>query len=289
MPATESLTIEILGDSSGLSQALDDALSRVESLQSATDSAAGSASGVGPRLASVSVALQPLQQVSQQLTRISQQAQALSQQPISLNVQPALSALQTLMSAIQAVAAQLRSISVPSGVGGGRSGGASTGSSPRNSNSPAAASAPRLAAPPSLGVASMMELSAPRTSAPAGAVQSLVAPRDPRRQQSSAEPVAPSRSSVISDTTHLPIREFVSRSLHQSSQDTGLDSRRAAYSLPALPLSGSSREQTTPHDHSSSTVNHFGGITIAVRETADVNSLMRDLRLQGLSTRHRQG
>ena len=37
------------------------------------------------------------------------------------------------------------------------------------------------------------------------------------------------------------------------------------------------------------TINHFGGITIEVRETADVNSLMRDLRLQGLSTRHRQG
>lgn len=37
------------------------------------------------------------------------------------------------------------------------------------------------------------------------------------------------------------------------------------------------------------TTNHFGGITIQVRETADVNALVRDLRLQGIHLRNRRG
>lgn len=115
MPATESLTIEIQGDSSGLSQALDSALEKIDSLQSAAEGASNAAGGVGARLANVSAAIQPLQLVSQQLMRISQQAQVLSQQSISLNVQPALSALQSLMSAIQAVASQLRTLSQAGG------------------------------------------------------------------------------------------------------------------------------------------------------------------------------
>ncbi len=39
----------------------------------------------------------------------------------------------------------------------------------------------------------------------------------------------------------------------------------------------------------SPTTNHFGGITIHVRETADVNALVRDLRLQGIHLRNRRG
>jgi hypothetical protein len=37
------------------------------------------------------------------------------------------------------------------------------------------------------------------------------------------------------------------------------------------------------------TTNHFGGITIQVREAADVNTLIRDLRLQGIHLRNRRG
>jgi hypothetical protein len=39
----------------------------------------------------------------------------------------------------------------------------------------------------------------------------------------------------------------------------------------------------------SATTNHFGGITVNVRETADVNALVRDLRLQGIHLRNRRG
>lgn len=246
MPVSESLTIEIQGDSSGLSQALDSALASVESLRSTADSAATAAGGIGGRLANVSMAILPIQLVGQQLARVSLQAQALSHQPISLNVQPALSALQSLMSAIQAVAARLSvlsqlgggSVRGPMGTGGGSSpsGGGAGAASSSGANSRGAAS-------------------------------------------SAWGPVSTSRglpADVSRLAAHMPTLDYI-------------------------PISGRSPDSTEPssfsrpggsyssHDQSTSTVNHFGGITIEVRETADVNGLMRDLRLQGLSTRHRQG
>jgi hypothetical protein len=58
---------------------------------------------------------------------------------------------------------------------------------------------------------------------------------------------------------------------------------------PSPPFQSAETPLVTDRSTSSAVTNHFGGITIAVRETADVNSLMRDLRLQGLSLRHRHG
>lgn len=317
MPATESLTIEILGDSSGLSQALDDALARVESLQSASESASSSAGGIGGRLASVSTALQPLQQVSQQLSRISQQASALAQQPISLNVQPALSALQSLMAAIQAVAAQLSALSQPGPrMGPIGPGGPSPGTPPRTSPSPGASAASTLATAPSLGTTAMTAMAAPSgvanaamasgTEGPGGQSSALMAslwasatrattPESPSVAHSGTvieqggHPEATRRTLTLTDPAQLPIREWGSASPNGSPRESALDSRGAARTPASFSSSATSIEQSTPLDNSSSTVNHFGGITIEVRETADVNALMRDLRLQGLATRHRQG
>lgn len=47
--------------------------------------------------------------------------------------------------------------------------------------------------------------------------------------------------------------------------------------------------RTAANVSTTSTTNHFGGITIQVRETADVNALVRDLRLQGIHLRNRRG
>ena len=272
MPATESLTIEIQGDSSGLSQALDDALARVESLHSAADSASSSAAGIGGRLASVSTALQPLQQVGQQLSRISQQAQALSQQPITLNVQPALSALQSLMSAIQTVAAQLSAISTFGGRSGGGYGGGPRGDSGSGPRSSAGGSSPGSSSSLSTGMSSPM--SAPYLNI---LTQSTFA-------QSSAQASPP-----IADASQLPVRDMFPASQSGSFPGGENDSRVMSRGSTSFSSGASSLDRSTQLDHSSSTINHFGGITIEVRETADVNSLMRDLRLQGLSTRHRQG
>lgn len=272
MPATESLTIEIQGDSSGLSQALDDALSRVESLHSAADSASSSAAGIGGRLASVSTALQPLQQVGQQLSRISQQAQALSQQPITLNVQPALSALQSLMSAIQAVAAQLSALSTFGGRSGGGYGGVPRGGAGGGPRGGSGGSSPPISSSQSTGGS--------RISTP----QSLAMPPQSTLTQSSALTSHP-----IADASLLPVRGVFSGPRDGSSLGGSPDSRSMFRGSSSFSPGASSLDRSTQLDQSSATVNHFGGITIEVRETADVNSLMRDLRLQGLATRHRQG
>lgn len=248
MPVSESLTIEIQGDSSGLSQALDTALANVESLRSSADSAATAAGGIGGRLANVSMAIQPIQLVGQQLARLSLQAQALSHQPISLNVQPALSALQSLMSAIQAVAARL---SLLSQMGGGSvRGGMGTRASTASPGAGAAA-----AAASSSGITSRSDASSAWS--PAFTSMGL------STEASQAAASIPTLGYVpTTGRTNVPADS-------PSSSHFG-----GAYSS---------------HDLSTSTVNHFGGITIEVRETADINALMRDLRLQGLSTRHRQG
>ncbi len=316
MPATESLTIEIQGDSSGLSQALDDALSKVESLQSAADNASNTAQGIGSRLASVSTALQPLQQISLQLSRISQAAQTLGQQPITLNVQPALSALQSLMSAIQAVAAQLSAISPPqSGPGGGAGGpGGTSGPSPVLNAPRTSLSADSFVAPSSAtlgGLGALLATSSPAgnllpsttssASSPLAAIsaplvftsasfrpQSLVPPQSlldqPRDSTAAAQPPP-----IIVDAAHLPLRGSVFPASPSPFESSSTTSRASPAVESSAGASTSSRDRSAPLDQSTSTINHFGGITIEVRETADVNALMRDLRLQGLDTRHRQG
>ncbi len=56
---------------------------------------------------------------------------------------------------------------------------------------------------------------------------------------------------------------------------------RDAQPQPAARASVTSREQAT--------VNNFGGISIHVREASDVNTVVRDLRFQGLQLRNRRG
>ena len=317
MPATESLTIEIQGDSSGLSQSLDDALSQVESLQTAASGASNTAGGIGSRLATVSTALQPLQQVAQQLSLISQRAQALSQQPISLNVQPALSALQQLMSAIQAVAAQLNALSVPRGPslgpGAGPGGGPSPGLNGPRSNfsveSLITSTSAASAASTGVGTSSFAysaPTNSPLTTSPvtssalAVSVTPFTAPlihspliESPRtgsiiRQPLLIENLAPA-AQVLVNASQLPMKDIAPTSKGDSHDLSPTDSRSVSAANSPFTTNASSNDRTTQLDHSSSTVNHFGGITIEVRETGDVNALMRDLRLQGLSTRHRQG
>ncbi len=49
------------------------------------------------------------------------------------------------------------------------------------------------------------------------------------------------------------------------------------------------RGADSPPVHTSSTTNHFGGITINVREAANVNDVIRDLRFQGIRLRNHRG
>lgn len=268
--AVESLTVQIQGDTQGLTTALDEAFSRVQQLQSSTDSAGASAESLGPSLAGAASALVPLQQMAQTLSRISQQATALGQQPVTLNVQPALGAVQSLMSAIQSVASQLQALAWP-GVG------------PQPSGSPGATSP---------GI--------PRPGSSPGPIGPRSTPSLALSQPALLSVTRPSQLALEGVTSTATIR---SATVPPFSQPIvlPLGSPRVKHPGEASPLTGRSSKSPgatelspgdfpdSPTTSSSAVVNHFGGITIAVRETADVNSLMRDLRLQGLSIRHRQG
>jgi hypothetical protein len=281
MPS-EALTIQIQGDSSSLAASLDDALSRIQSLQSSAEAAGASAEGIGGRLGGVSAALAPLNQVGQALTRISQQAAAIGQQPININVQPALASLQSLLSMIQSVAAQLQALSNPvsgfSNPGSGPTASPSSGS-PRASNSSMTVSGPARTS----SVQSSLALPSPQVyrSAATSTSGPLSFVAGPSQFNSSVERQLTQRESR---TITLPASEpaaIADRSLNRTTSEKA--------EPPTLPFQSAETPPVTERSMSSSVTNHFGGITIAVRETADVNSLMRDLRLQGLSLRHRQG
>lgn len=282
MPA-ESLTIEIQGDSSSLAASLDEALSRIQSLQSSADATGASAEGIGGRLSGVSSALGPLNQVGQALARVSQQAAAIGQQPITLNVEPALASLRTLLSAIQSVAAQLQTLSSPvGGIPGSGPGlpGTSSGSGPsRTSTAGMAAVGPARLMSTANTFAVQPPPKFPTNFIPLPGPFSLVTV--PSQPNSSFE-------------HHLTMRESRSVTLPVPPQANSLE-RPQSLSVrdrPSRPVSQFQRsDQSTVTDRSttSTVTNHFGGINIQVREAADVNSLMRDLRLQGLSLRHRQG
>lgn len=298
MPAAESLTIEITGDSSGLSEALQEAQAQIESLQTAASTASSTAEGVGSHLARVSTAIQPLQQVGQLLSRISQQSQAIGQMPLTLNVQPALSALQTLMSAINAVAASLSALSqpmgggsVPSSGGGGVSGPSSAASrmttnsvllAPQQRAMAATSAAPTHTVIASNSLASRFVSDTTPVRPPA---HWSAASRSTVMTTESPRIVAPGVS--ISNLDQIPIQ--LTQSLVSDPEKDALD-KRVVGGHPKVPMTSESRstlrEASLP---TTSTTNHFGGITIEVKETADVNSLLRDLRLQGLSLRHRHG
>lgn len=281
---TETLTIEIQGDSSSLAASLDEALSRIESLQSSADSAGAAAEGIGGRLGNVSTAVGSLSQVSQALTRVSQQAAAIGQQPVTLNVEPALGSLQMLLSAIQAVAAQLQALSSPVAMlpspGPGSTGPIPGSTSPRTGgqsmSTTATARATTVTGTGGLSAANFSQTRAAMSSAagdsfatiprpPMSSIERILSTRESKSVSAWVPPTSPNASSA---TTHASTDRSVQ---HFSQSQT------------------SELSQLMDRSTSSAITNHFGGITIAVRETADVNSLIRDLRLQGLSLRHRQG
>ncbi|MFG0333628.1 MAG: hypothetical protein ACF8TS_09730 [Maioricimonas sp. JB049] len=86
----------------------------------------------------------------------------------------------------------------------------------------------------------------------------------------------------------LSAGEFVLRA--EAVRDLGLDT---LHRVNAPAPSHSERAAPPPPPplpaESSVTTNHFGGITVNVRETADVSRLVQQLRWQGIDLRHRRG
>jgi hypothetical protein len=186
------------------------------------------------------------------------------------------------LSMIQSVAAQLQALSSP--VSGFPNPGSGPTTSPGSGN-------PRAAG---------TSMSAPRPVRMSSVQSSLVMP-SPRLNRAVVTSTPGSLSFVsgpsqFNSSVERQLTERESRTITiPSSEPTDIVERSPNRTYPGKakpptpPFQSAESPQVTDRSTSSAITNHFGGITIAVRETADVNSLMRDLRLQGLSLRHRQG
>lgn len=283
---TESLTLRILGDSSGLRAELEAALSQLDAFEDHVAALADAGRRVGEGFGGLASAAAPLQQVSQLLSGIFKQMQVIRQTPLTINVQPALASLLKLSAAIDAIALKLRALSAAPA--GSPPGAAAGGVNPADK---LGALAPAMAAAPAAALATVSN---------GGAPAALVAPP-------AATPRVPHGSDVLSPV-RAPVPLSIERLALTTSPALSNDRRPRVVEappvdpfafpprhsrspqLPAAPeLHRADADRTIGPVSTTATTNHFGGITINVRETADVNALVRDLRLQGVQLRHRRG
>lgn len=277
---SESLTVRILGDSSHLREELEAAVGHLDAFEKRLAGGGTLGERLNEGLGGVSAALAPLERVHQLLTGVQQRMETIRQTPLTINVQPALAALLKLSAAIEAVAARLAGLAAASLSAGMAKGATSQAGAPPAASPAAAVPGPAspvspLAASAVLPDRSPLPSSSSSSDPPSRAagdhffrlgspeftpvLAAVSEPRFPRFSDSSAE-ASPSAATL------LPVLEEFRRT-----------------EVP-LPLS-----RTAPAPPPVMTTNHFGGITIQVRETADVNHLIRDLRLQGIHLRNRRG
>jgi len=291
MAFSESLTVRILGDSSELQSELDSVLDRFNELKSKISETSNSARQFSSSFSRLSQAIGPLQQVSQLIAKIGQQIQSISRRPITLNVGPALQSLQQLSRAAQQTAAAIRAIPSMPSVGPATGpvpdpGGGGGGFSPRNYASGGLVSGPsgidrvptnltageyviNRSAVELLGLGFLEQLNASpnRFNQVATPARSLETSSGRGGKQKS-----PTNSSAM-----IPSLQVARTSpSFKSSQN------RNSNSLGSAALSRDT-------SHNSQTNNHFGGITIQVSDQAESESLLRNLQLQGLGRRIRQG
>ncbi|WP_417849055.1 hypothetical protein [Thalassoglobus sp.] len=287
MSFSESLTVRILGDSSELQHELDSVLNRFDDLKSRISESTNSARQFSSSFSRLSQAIGPLQQVSNLIARIGQQLQSISQRPITLNVSSAMQSLQQLTQAAQRTAAAIQAIpSVPS-VG--------------------PASLP-LPFPGGGRVPSQT----PRRMASGGLVSGRSGIDRVPANLTSGEYVI-NRSAVealglgflealnsVPNRVRIDGNEFIGSG---APQVAGLGHRESSSSLSSLQgpqtkptrrdgqIQGRVRSRVESRDFSqtSMTNNHFGGITIEVSEAAESEALLRNLELQGIGRRIRQG
>lgn len=283
MSFSESLTVRILGDSSQLQDELRSVTDQFDQLQRRMSEVSQGAQRIGQAFRQLSSATRPLQQLQRLLGQVSQQIRTISQQPVTLNVQPALQALQRLLQMARAVAAQLQAlggIGVPAGVpggfpgmtGGGRVGGPA-GGGPRGM-----ISGGLVAGPPGIDRVPV-RLTAGEFVLRREVVQRLggtLLDRLNRTPDHLSPRLVPPDIGGGDRSPLFPI-------------EINLRQRQPLRTAESRPVQRSRPEMTTPPATSPSTTNHFGGVTIQVREAAEVDSLLRDLRHQGIRLRNRRG
>ncbi|MEW4490975.1 hypothetical protein AB1L42_23040 [Thalassoglobus sp. JC818] len=282
MSFSESLTVRILGDSSELQRELEQVLRNLDELQERLTESGGAARNLSQAFSRLSGAVSPLKQIGSLLGEVRQQLRSIGQTPVTLNVSPALQALQQLSMAAMQAATQIQLIpSIPVGEGSG------------------------MVQPSTPAVVPPHHPVGPRQRYSRGGL--VVGPTGTDRvpTQLSAGEFVLRREIVASLGVGFLERLNSSRNLNGSQQSLGGSIRpqfepQSVLGMPSRVLSPeqaatpkqfaragqlASFEQRASH----SIANHFGGITIQVRDRMDTESLMRSLRDQGLEQLNRRG
>ncbi|MFV0445870.1 MAG: hypothetical protein ACK5Q5_20015 [Planctomycetaceae bacterium] len=291
----ESLTVRILADSSHFRADLDALLASLGRLRESVQAVAEGGSAIGDSFGQLSRAMTPLQQISKLLSTIQSQLRTISQTPLMINVEMAMASLTRLAGMIDLVAAKLNSLSSAGGGGGSSAGppgglpGGGFGSLTTGGATPLLAKSSALT---SLAMPQLASTSAPVRSSPLPG---------PGEAQWDWRSIASAMSRLTPEPQIVPSPVVLTR---PAPQDIALTTTATVGpSNPpeqALQRNGPLQSQSTAEPqrgsigstnstNSTLTTNHFGGITINVRETADVNTLVRDLRLQGIHLRNRRG
>lgn len=114
---SESITVTLTADSSGLQSELQNVVSQLDNLKSRVQSVQQGFQQAGSAANSLGSAVGPVQSLGRALEQVASQVDSLSHMSISLNVTPALNSLSMLSQAVAQVAAQLQSLSFPIGPG----------------------------------------------------------------------------------------------------------------------------------------------------------------------------
>ena len=275
MPFSESLTVRILGDSSGLQRELDDVLSRLDELQSKLADSADSANQLTRAFRQVAQVVSPLQRVGSLLARIDQQLRAISQRPITLNVNPALQALQQLMQVARQAAAAIQAIPlIPLG-GGIRPGPVPIPALPPvplpNGGRQRFAGGGLVSGPPGIDRVAT-QLTAGEFVINRETVEALGLGFFNRLNSSRRTSGIMTSQPVGVGPVQTPLR-----SLQVPNERSQFTQRRQQTPNPVVPPAVSS------------VTNQFGGLTIQVQNQVETESLLRNIQLHGLGNRIRQG
>lgn len=110
---TETLTLQIAGDSAPLQRELDAVEQRLATFQSRLASVTDAGRGFETLASRFAQLARPIEQVGRMLDRLGAQIERLAQIPVRLNVAPALQGLALVSQAIDAVAAKLQTLAAP--------------------------------------------------------------------------------------------------------------------------------------------------------------------------------
>ncbi|MCA9045119.1 MAG: hypothetical protein KDA69_12405 [Planctomycetaceae bacterium] len=275
MSYTESLTVRILGDSSGLHQELsrvEQALNGLNERIESTNQAGAKISQVFQRVGNAS---RPLQQLGNLLNQVRQRAQALGQTPITLNVRPALAALQQLMSAITATANQLRALSF---------GGGGPSLPPAGPVGPAVPNTSRT----TRGFASGGLVSGPPG---IDRVPTRLTAGEFVLSRSAVETLGHGFVNRLNQRPDQLSTEFRSRPLPQASLALPPTQHASRHFQPHLQREPVTIQRTSQHNSETNhnTVNQIGGITVNVQQDVDLAGLLDSVQSQHVALRNRRG